>query len=264
MPLYPLTAGELRHDKVKSLFEAIANDCGVVADAKPYGLFSPCIPSAATAENEDLHRPSSQQGAISDLILNYPANHGPGSQAIAELKLLSAGRTWYHGSQKAVDIRGRQLPKSYRVCAQKIDQKYSGTTPGQVGPMEQRLIEFGDLQCLVAGQFGEVSQHVHDLLGTLATYKAGHISRRDGRPVSDSERGLILHHLRRRLSVGIIRAQSVCMLARLGHMLPGAKDAARRRQISKHREVSNRKDFTAHWEAYVRGRRLHDIGRLHL
>ena len=30
----------------------------------------------------------------------------------------------------------------------------------------------GELQCLVLGQFGEASQHVHDLLAKLASLKA--------------------------------------------------------------------------------------------
>ena len=59
---------------------------------------------------------------------------------------------------------------------------------------------FGDILRLVAGQYGEISQDLHDLLKRLASTKAQHISLLEGRPVSDSEQGLILHHLRRRLS----------------------------------------------------------------
>ena len=120
--------------------------------------------------------------------------------------------------------------------AQKIDRKYCGSIPGQEGPLEHRLKGFGELQCLVAGQYGEVSQHYHDLLAKLATSKAAHISETEGHPLSNLKCGLLLHQLCRRLSVSIIRAQSSCLLSRLGHFQPGAKEAAKRRALTKQRE----------------------------
>ena len=67
----------------------------------------------------------------------------------------------------------------------------------------------------------------------------------EGRPVSDSEQGLILHHLRRRLSVSIITAQSRCLLTRLNHMAPAAKEAAKKRAFNKRRQqMEKMTDFT--------------------
>ena len=157
-----------------------------------------------------------------------------------------------------MDQRAKSLPKEYLDKAQKIDQKYLGTRQDQEGPLEQRLKGFGDLLCLVAGQYGEVSQDFHKLLAKLATSKAEHISRMEGRHISASERGLLLHQMRRRLSVSIIRAQSSCLLSRLGHYSPGAKDAAKRRAISKQREESLSQDRRAHFLAHIRGRRIHE------
>ena len=77
------------------------------------------------------------------------------------------------------------------------------------------------------------------------------------------EQGLILHHLRRRLSVSIITAQARCLLTRLHHMAPGSKQAAKKRAFSKYREELAKKDRLYHHEAYIRGRRLHDLGILH-
>ena len=85
----------------------------------------------------------------------------------------------------------------------------------------------------------------------------------EGRPVSDSEQGLILHHLRRRLSVSIITAQSRCLLTRLNHMAPAAKEAAKKRAFNKRRQQMEENDRLYHFEAYVKGRRLHDLGILH-
>ena len=145
----------------------------------------------------------------------------------------------------------------------KIDTKYNGTTAGHIGPLEQRLRGFGDILCLVAGQYGEISQDLHDLLKKLASTKAQHTALLEGRPVSDSEQGLILHHLRRRLSVSIITAQSRCLLTRLNHMAPAAKEAAKKRAYTKHRQQIEENDRLYHFEAYVKGRRLHDLGILH-
>ena len=50
-------------------------------------------------------------------------------------------------------------------------------------------------------RFIRLNCEIHDLLKKLASTKAQHTSLLEGRPVSDSEQGLILHHLRRRLSV---------------------------------------------------------------
>ena len=129
-----------------------------------------------------------------------------------------------------------------RNKAKRIDTTYFGTQAGHVGPLEQHLQGFGDIQCLVAGQYGEISQDFHKLLQKLALSKASHISLLEGRPVSDSEQGLILHHLRRRVSVSIITSQSRCLLTRLHHMAPGAKEAAKKRAFSKYREELAQKD----------------------
>ena len=150
----------------------------------------------------------------------------------------------------------------YLDKAQHIDRKYCHTNPRHVGPLQQRLESFGQLICLVAGQYGEVSQDFHSLLKNLAASKAAHISHMEGRPVSDSERGLLLHQLHRRLSVSIITAQSSCLLSRLGHMAPGAREAARRPAVAKQREDAVMRDCHAHFEALVRGQRLRNIGML--
>ena len=94
----------------------------------------------------------------------FPFEHGPSSDQLAEIKVLSAGATWYQLKQTSVDQRARSLPKMYLDKAKKIDRKYCGSNQNQ----EQRLKGFGDLICLVAGQYGEVSQYFHDLLAKLS------------------------------------------------------------------------------------------------
>ena len=138
--------------------------------------------------------------------------------------------------QKAVDQRAKQIPNSYKNKPRKIDSKYYNTAIGHVGPLEQHLIGFGEIIRLVAGQYGEISQDFHDLLKKLASAKANHIALLEGRPLSVSEQGLLLHHIRRRISVSIILAQSRCLLTRLNHMAPAAKEAAKKRAFAKHQQ----------------------------
>ena len=256
----PFDSWRTRHTAVGITTEAIINDSGIIVNAEPYGLFSHLIPAAATSTNGDLQHARDRQGLVPDFHITFPAQHGPSSSPLAELKCISAGATWYSSHQKAVDQRAKQLPKLYRDKAHDIDVKYCHTDPNHVGPLEQRLKGFGDLLCLVAGQYGEVSQDFHELLKRLVSSKAAHIAQVEGRPISDSERGLILNQLRRRLSVSIIKAQSSCLLARLNHMSPGAREAAKRRAAAKQRDQTNSQDSRAHFEAHIRGRRLRDIG----
>ena len=162
-------------------------------------------------------------------------------------------------NRKTVDTRANGLQKEYIDKTKKIDEKYLGTPKDHIGPLQQRLREFGDIVSLVAGQYGEISQDFHHLLSRLATSKARLISQNEGRPISDNERGLIL----RRLSVTIIKSQSNCLLSRLSHMSPGAKEAAQRRAFAKQRQSALEKDSIAHFEALVRGRGLWSAGALH-
>ena len=45
-------------------------------------------------------------------------------------------------------------------------------------------------------------------------------------------------------------------------MAPTAKQAAKRRALPKHRQEQEEKDRLFHLEAYIKGRRLHDLGVL--
>ena len=221
----PFDSWRTRHTAIQNTTVAIINDCGVIADSEPYGLFSPLIPASATSPTGNLHTQRDRQACVPDILITFPTEHGPTSGQLAEIKSLSAGATWYQSNRKTVDVRAKGLPKLYLDKAKNIDRKYCGTPEDQEGPLEQRLKSFGELQCLVAGQYGEVSQHYHDLLAKLAKSKAAHFSQTHGRLLSNSEQGLLLHQLRRRLSVTIIRAQSSCLLSRLGHFQPGAREA---------------------------------------
>ena len=181
--------------------------------------------------------------------------------------MLSAGATYYGSGtgDRSVDTRAKQLPRIYREKAKNIDRTYCGSADGQVGPVQRRLDEFGDLGCFVVGQFGEGSHDLHQFLIKCANEKSKRLATSTGRPPSDFERSQILQHLRRRLSVCAITAQSSCLLCRLGHMSEGAQEASVRRNLAKSRDEFARQELRAHFEAGIRGRYMQDrVGHLHL
>ena len=66
--------------------------------------------------------------------------------------------------------------------------------------------------------------------------------------------------IRRTLSCAFVRAQSLCLLARLGQLGPGARTAAERRGVAQRGEISRRREAQAHWLAHIRGRGLGRAG----
>ena len=72
----------------------------------------------------------------------------------------------------------------------------------------------------------------------------------------------IIGSYRRILSCTFVRAQESCLLARMGHMDAGARDAAVRRRVAARQEVLAREENLAYFAAYVRGRSGPVRGRL--
>ena len=74
--------------------------------------------------------------------------------------------------------------------------------------------------------------------------------------------GKYLDRYRRILSCAFVRATESCLLARLGHLDAGAREAAQRRQVTVREEERDRREEAAHFQAYVRGRGGARRGRL--
>ena len=64
---------------------------------------------------------------------------------------------------------------------------------------------------LVVGQFNEMSDDIHMLLEQMADSRLHLVSRREGRQMSDQERGIIVGQLRKQLSTASIRGVYVCL-----------------------------------------------------
>ena len=100
------------------------------------------------------------------------------------------------------------------------------------------------------------------MLKRLAEARANNVARAMGRPTSAAEAGLILAQYRRVLATTFVRSQSLCLLARLGHLDEGARQAASRRQATIRGEELCRREARAYFQAHIRGRGP-SAGRLH-
>ena len=63
---------------------------------------------------------------------------------------------------------------------------------GESGPVERRLVEFGELLGLCFGAWGEASDGVHHLVQTLAESRLTLQGLQRGRPGSDAELGMVM------------------------------------------------------------------------
>ena len=127
---------------------------------------------------------------------------------------------------------------------------------------EIKLFPNSGLQNIVVGRFCDSSEHLHLLIKGMAEARALFVSRSAGRPLSDNETGVILSSYRRILSCRFIRSQESCLLARLGHMDDGARQAAGRRRLRMREEEMARHEAAAYHTAYIRGRGVYRAGQL--
>ena len=165
---------------------------------------------------------------------------------------------------RAVDRRANLLSGEYRKKARDVDRQYVGTPEGEVGPVERKLEQYGDLQGLVVGAFGEGSEDLHNLVQVLAESRVEAIGLARGRPGSDMELGVVVGQVRRRLSVASISAQAECLLARLSYVGEGGVQAGRRRHWVAREEESMRREREAQYLGRVLKRRLVQRGKFRL
>ena len=79
---------------------------------------------------------------LGDLLLRIPTPDGVGDR-LGEIKVMSAGVSCYPAgrTEKQADRRARELPGSYRLPLERLDQLVRGTAPGETGALVARLQE---------------------------------------------------------------------------------------------------------------------------
>ena len=89
---------------------------------------------------------------------------------------------------------------------------------------------------------------------TAPECRVGARTRARGREGPDWELGEVISQMRRSLSLDFVRAQALCLVARLGQLGDGARAAANRRAQAAMEEEARQREQLAHYQAHVRGR----------
>ena len=252
-----------RHDTGKLAIVTECINAGLIHDCEVYGLFADLIPAQALALGQDLEWGRARQGLVPDFRLRLPTPNGI-TDHLAELKFIGAGLSWFPRgvAGKGADRRANGLPNLYKKKLIPLDSRFHLTPQGQTGPLVRRLESFGKLEGLVVGPWGECSKDMHMLVKVLGETKIAAKARASGRQPSDNELGVIIAQIRKYLSSTFVKAQSLCLINRLGYLGQGAKAAAGRRDLAKRLEVSRKRDLYAHFQAHIRGRGLSREGQV--
>ena len=253
-----------RHDSLKVVLTNMCNEARVPVDCEVFGLFRDLIPAELAGPGGELQFARQRNGLCPDYKLRLPSADGP-RDSLGELKFISAGVTRYPiGSRvKAVDVRAKQLPGTYRRPLERLDTLHHGRREGETGPLVRRLQSFGDLQCYVSGAWGEGSEALHALVQTCAEARVAHLCRATGRQETEYLLGEVVGRYRRLVSTSAVRAGAMCTLSRVGEISPAARAAAGRRQVSMRLEREMRDEARAQWMAGLEGPGWARRGRCH-
>ena len=195
---------------------------------------------------------------VPDFLIEVPSQTGGKSSRLAELKVINCCRSRYTPGERtrAVNKRSNQLQSEYRRKARDADRVYGSHESEHAGPVERKLLQYGELYGLVVGAFGEGSDDLHELIQILAEKKVGANGLRRGREASEEELGIVVGQIRRALSTASVRAQSQCLISRLNCVGQGFTQAAKRRKWVAAEEEQMRKERQAQWVGRERGRNL--------
>ena len=182
--------------------------------------------------------------------------------------------------RRAVDRRAGGLTEDYAKKAKEVDWKHCGTPrptarqrgapmpPRQIGPVEQRLLTYGEVRGWVFGGWGEASNSVHGLVQRLAKARLAVAPTQAGRPgppkSREAELASLVGYLRRSLSFTAVQQQARLLLDRLQLLGEGASEAARRRDTAVHMERQAIRERRAQAVALIQGQSIvgHGFGKL--
>ena len=232
----------------------------MVATCEVWGLFKHLVPQDRQGD-EEMNK--QRQVIIPDFRIQMPSQTGQSEARLAELKF-TCGRDLYKPGvrqrvfKRTVDKRAGNLIEEYRGKADNMDLLLGEEGQGRV---RRKLDQFGDLLGLVVGRFNEVSNDVNNLIDVMADSRVKMMARREGRQISDKEKGVVVGQLRRQLSTASIRAASNCLLVRTHQCGQGDNMVAKRREVSHWMLEVIKKEREVQWLAKVRGGQLVQKGR---
>ena len=206
-----------------------------------------------------MERGRERQGLVPDFMLEIPNPTGVVAKRLAELKVLNCCPSRYSLGErgKAVDKRARLLQGEYRRKARNADRVYGGhPDKTQAGPVERKLLHYGDLFGLVVGAFGEASEDMHTLIQHLAVSRTRVLGLRQGRENCEEMVGVVVGQIRRALSTTFARAQAQCLISRMNCVGDGFAMASKRRQWAAREEEIMRRERQSQWIGRIRAQNL--------
>ena len=135
----------IRHDTVKAEINRLCVWSKLPATCEVFGLFSYLIPQAELSRIEKVRKRHEKEW------FQVPCPTGGRVSRLAELKVINCCQTRYlpGAGPKAVDRRAKLLQGEYLRKAREADTQYLGIAKGQVGPVENNLLQYGDINGLV-------------------------------------------------------------------------------------------------------------------
>ena len=175
-----------------------------------------------------------------------------------------------------MDRRAAGLTGEYLLKARQVDQQYCGTPappppvpgdqqqPRPIGPVERRLLQFGEVRGWCFGAFGEASTEVHSLVERLAEARLNVAETQPHHrgPIRSraAEKAGLVAYVRRSLSITCVREQARLLLDRLRLLGDGAAEAGRRRARAEQLEAAALRERQAQSVAFLQGRSLRRLG----
>ena len=223
-----------RHDLVKNFLFRKLRSAGVQTECEVFNLFARELPQEGLSRIE---RGRTRQAMVPDFKISIPVPGGRNEQRLFEMKVVSSCPTRYPRNPRpqgrAVDNRSKLLQREYELKARKADQKFGGTQVGEVGRMEQKLLNFGRVHGLVAGAFGEISEDFKMLMQVITDKKKEELEAQTGvenRRTVTAQLASYTSQNRQQLSRICVQSQSRLLLDRLEELGGATGEAARRRR----------------------------------
>ena len=174
---------------------------------------------------------------VPDFKISIPEAGGRREQRLYEMKVVSSCVTRYPRNPRpegrAVDNRSKLLQGEYVAKAKKADRKFGNTAIGEVGRMEQKLLNFQRVRGLVVGAFGEISEDFKLLMDVMSNQKKQELEAQTGienRRSVTAQLASYTSQNRQQLSRICVQAQARLVLDRLAGLGGGAGEAAGRRR----------------------------------
>ena len=111
-------------------------------------------------------------------------------------------------SADSAERRAKTVYTDYRKKARDADQLYNGTAAGAVGPIEERLQQFGVVRAFVFGVYGETNEATRAEISEMAKVRAAKRWQGMGQTSQVKACAVLKHTLTRSLGIAAVRAKS--------------------------------------------------------